>query len=56
MFLRKVFLPTVSAAIWFSFSKFVRNEFLIKSQWINHYAEMGLDFPDAPVNGMVWGL
>jgi hypothetical protein len=34
----------------------VRNEFLVKSLWVNHYQSLGLTFPSAPINGAVWGL
>ena len=54
--LRQNILPVVLAAIWISVSEFFRNEFLLQAHWHNHYASMGLDFPNAPVNGMVWGL
>jgi hypothetical protein len=55
-FLRKTILPVLLATIWISISEFVRNEFIVKSYWINHYHSMGLDFPSAPLNGAVWGL
>jgi len=44
------------SAIWISLSEFVRNEFLFKSYWIDHYSSMGLVFPSEPLNGAVWGL
>ncbi|RMG57875.1 MAG: hypothetical protein D6722_24250 [Bacteroidetes bacterium] len=53
---RRLLLPILLATVWISFSEFARNEFLLKSQWVAHYAAMGLDFPGAPVNGAVWGL
>jgi hypothetical protein len=54
--LKHAVLPVLVATIWISVSEFVRNEFIFKQIWVNHYAGLGLDFPDAPVNGMVWGL
>lgn len=42
--------------IWISASEFFRNEFLFKSDWVTHYATRGQRFPDAPVNGLVWGI
>jgi hypothetical protein len=51
--------PVVSiilATIWISISEFVRNEFLLKNHWTNHYESMGLVFPSEPVNGAIWGL
>jgi hypothetical protein len=42
--------------IWISISEFVRNEFLLKSYWTEHYENLGLVFPSEPINGAVWGL
>lgn len=44
------------ATIVISVSEFVRNEFLFKSYWVNHYAGLGLVFPSEPINGAIWGL
>ena len=49
-------LPVLLATIWISISEFVRNEFLFKSFWVDHYKGLGLTFPSAPVNGAVWGV
>jgi hypothetical protein len=49
-------LPVLLATIWISISEFVRNEFIVKSYWINHYKSIGLIFPSAPINGAVWGI
>ena len=54
-FIKKI-LPVLLATIWISVSEFVRNEFLLKSFWVNHYKSMGLTFPSEPVNGAVWGI
>jgi hypothetical protein len=53
---KTIILPVLLATVWISISEFVRNEFLLKSFWINHYKELGLTFPAAPVNGAVWGI
>lgn len=55
-FLKKVILPVLTASIWISISEFVRNEFIVKSYWTEHYANLGLIFPAEPVNGAIWGL
>jgi hypothetical protein len=55
-FFRFTALPILLATIWISVSEFVRNEFLFKSIWVDHYAGMGLEFPSAPINGAIWGL
>lgn len=55
-FLKTTVLPVLLATLWISLSEFVRNEFLVKSDWTAHYAQLGLVFPAAPLNGAVWGL
>jgi hypothetical protein len=49
-------LPIILATIWISLSEFFRNEFLLKSIWVNHYASLGLTFPSDPINGLIWGI
>jgi hypothetical protein len=53
---KKIVLPILLATIWISISEFVRNEFLLKSYWTDHYNSMGLVFPSEPINGAVWGI
>ncbi len=54
--LQKSILPVLLATIWISLSEFLRNEFLLKTYWTEHYQSMGLVFPAEPVNGSVWGI
>ena len=54
--MKKTLLPIITATIWISVSEFVRNEFLLKSYWTEHYEGLGLVFPSEPVNGAVWGI
>ncbi len=54
--LRKTLLPVLLATLWVSLNEFFRNEWLFKSAWVAHYENLGLTFPDAPVNGAIWGL
>jgi hypothetical protein len=54
--IKKTILPVFLATIWISLSEFVRNEFLVKSFWEQHYQNLGLKFPSEPVNGVVWGI
>jgi len=54
--IKKTILPILIATIWISISEFVRNEFLLKAYWTDHYANMGLIFPSEPINGAIWGL
>ena len=53
---RKIILPIFLATIWISISEFVRNEYLLKSYWTEHYGNLGMVFPSEPVNGAVWGV
>ncbi len=54
--LKKVIFPIVVATVWISISEFVRNEILVKSDWVEHYKKLGLVFPSEPVNGAMWGV
>jgi hypothetical protein len=49
-------VPILLATVWISISEFTRNEFLLKSFWVDHYKSLGLVFPSDPINGAVWGL
>ena len=53
---RKVVLPVFLATAWISTSEFIRNEFLVKTYWVDHYNGLGLVFPSQPINGAVWGI
>lgn len=53
---KKTILPILLATVWISISEFVRNEFLLKTIWTDHYESMGLIFPSEPINGAIWGL
>lgn len=54
--LKSTIFPVLLSTIWISISEFARNEFLVKSYWMNHYGSLGLVFPSEPVNGAIWGL
>lgn len=54
--IKKTILPILLATIWISLSEFVRNEFLFKSYWVEHYQSLGLVFPSEPINGIIWGI
>ena len=54
--IKKTILPILIATIWISISEFVRNEFLLKSYWTDHYESMGLNFPSEPINRIIWGI
>lgn len=45
---------TIAAGIWITLSEFLRNEFLFKSYWLEHFTSMGLPFETLPINGILW--
>jgi hypothetical protein len=55
-YLKNTILPILLATIWISISEFARNQLLFKSYWTDHYMNLGLTFPAAPVNGAMWGV
>lgn len=54
--LKKTILPILLATIWISISEFARNTFLLHNYWIDHYQNLGMTFPEEPINGAVWGI
>ena len=40
--------------IWVNASEFFRNEILLKKYWVDYYKSLGMTFPSAPLNGVVW--
>lgn len=54
--MKRSVISVLAAAGWISISEFVRNEFLLKKYWVDHYQALGHMFPAKPVNGAVWGI
>ncbi len=54
--MKRTIFPVLIATIWISISEFVRNTFILHNHWVNHYQELGLIFPEEPINGAVWGI
>jgi hypothetical protein len=54
--MKKAFMGVFLAGLWITLSEFVRNEFLLKGYWVNHYSSMGLSFKTLPLNGIFWML
>jgi hypothetical protein len=52
----RIIPAVIVTGIWVNASEFFRNEVLLKTQWINHYQSLGMTFPSAPRNGMIWVL
>lgn len=55
-FLMKTVLPIFLATLWISVSEFVRNSFILHNHWINHFNNLGMNFPEEPINGAIWGI
>jgi hypothetical protein len=51
---QRTLLAVLAVFAWIGGTLFLRNELLLKKYWVDHYARLGLTFPDAPVNGAVW--
>jgi len=54
--MKKAIAAILLATLWISVSEFVRNQFLLKTYWEEHYAGLGMVFPSEPINGTVWGI
>jgi len=52
----KKFIAVLAAMAWISVSEFTRNQFIVHDQWLRHYRNMGLTFPESPANGAMWGV
>ena len=56
MKIKQNILSVLYALVWVGASEFVRNQLIFKSYWVDHYASLGLTFPQKPLNGAMWGL
>lgn len=56
MTFKNTILPILLSTTWVSISEFVRNEFLLKNYWTEHYEDLGMTFASEPINGAVWGI
>jgi hypothetical protein len=52
--MKRVFLAVFLSGLWIVVSEFVRNEFLFKYYWTNHFKSIGLTFTTLPINGILW--
>jgi len=44
------------SGLWIGFSEFFRNQVLLVTNWRDHYGALGMSFPSAPINAVVWIL
>jgi len=56
MSMKKTVVPILLATAWIGLSEFARGSFLLRPHWVDHYAKLGLVFPEKAANGAVWGL
>jgi hypothetical protein len=56
MIMKKTAVPIFVATLWIGLSEFARGSFLLRPYWVDHYAGLGLVFPEKPVNGALWGV
>lgn len=56
MSLKRAALSILLTTVWISISEVLRNSFLVHDAWLAHYQNLGLTFPEQPVNGAVWGI
>ena len=52
--MKKNILAITLATLWITLSEFIRNEFLFKQYWIDHFDSIGLTFETLPSNGILW--
>lgn len=50
----RTIVAVIIAGLWVGFSEFFRNQVLLPATWAAHYKSLGLEFPSAPVNGLIW--
>jgi hypothetical protein len=54
--MKKIILAILLSGLWINISEFVRNEFVFKYYWIDHFDSIGLNFETLPINGVLWGV
>ncbi len=47
-------IAVILTGAWVNASEFIRNEILLKTYWVDHYRSLGMTFPSAPANGVIW--
>jgi len=56
MIFKQRILPLLLSTVWIGLSEFVRNQLILGHTWEDHYNLLGLQFPNEPLNGAVWGV
>lgn len=52
----KSIVAVVLAGCWVNASEFFRNQILLNSNWIEHFRSLGMIFPSASLNAVVWAI
>jgi hypothetical protein len=52
--MKRYALAVLASGTWVNLCEFLRNEVVLKGQWEGLYEELGLEFPDAPINAALW--
>lgn len=47
-------ITVFSAGIWINASEFFRNQVFLNANWVEHFQSLGMTFPAAPLNAVVW--
>lgn len=47
-------ITVVIAGIWINASEFFRNQVLLNAEWVEHFETLGMTFPSALINAVVW--
>jgi hypothetical protein len=50
----RIIIVIFLAGLWINASEFFRNQVLINRYWVEHFESLGMTFPSAPVNAVVW--
>ena len=52
--MKQTVLATLTVGALINLSEFLRNEIMFKQQWIDKFSSMGISFPSAAVNAVLW--
>ena len=54
--MKRIIMAVAVSGIWINTSEFARNEVLFKRYWLEKYESLGLVFPSATVNNIMWAV
>lgn len=50
----RTFVLILLAGLWVNTCEFLRNQILLNGEWVQHFQSLGMGFPSAPINALVW--